>query len=114
MSAWLFPQIMTGISNEVCFTSISSSVNLRSTLSQSQKYHKIHSKLQHFVLGMPEIRDKYVTLEMVLKYWENNDTFSIVPTEDGTTSTKVNVDKKLDMVATDTLCHCQSYQGCWS
>jgi len=96
------------VSNEVCFASISLSVNLRSTLSQNQKYRKIHSITDKLAFcasqcGMAEFRDKYATLETVLKLWENNDTFSIVPTEDGTACT--TVDQTLDVDSTDTPCH---------
>jgi len=97
-------------SNEVCFASISSSVNLSSTLSQSQKYRKVHSITDRLAFyasqcGMAEFRDKYATLEMVLHFWEDNSTFSIVPTEDSTSSTKVHGNLTgPDLGATGALC----------
>ena len=76
-----------------CFASVSSTANLSSSLSQSQKYRKIHSITDKLAFcasqcGMAEFCDKYATLETVLRFWENNSTFAIVPTEDNTTCTE--------------------------
>jgi len=58
-------------SNEICYTSISSVTKLSKTLSQSQKYFKIHSLTDKLVFcasqcGMAEFCEKYATLDLVL------------------------------------------------
>ena len=80
-------------SNEVCYASISSATKLNSTLSQSQKYRKIHSLTDKLAFcasqcGMAEFREKHATLEKVLNLWENNCAFTVVPVTDCTLAIK--------------------------
>ena len=92
-------------SNDVCYTSISLATKLNSTLSQSQKYRKIHTLTDKLAFcasqcGMAEFREKYTTLEKVLNLWENNCDLTVVPTIDCTSTTKeekyvVNADPDL-------------------
>ena len=79
-------------SNDVCYTSISST-RLSGTLSQSQKYRKIHSltdKLAFYAsqCGMPEFREKHAMLEKILNLWENNCVFTVVPITECTSIVK--------------------------
>ena len=77
----------------MCYASISSATKLNSTLSQSQKYRKIHSLTDKLGFcasqcGMAEFREKHVTLEKVLNLWENNCAFTVVPVTDCTLAIK--------------------------
>ena len=99
-------------SNDICYTAISLATKLNSTLSQSQKYRKIHTLTDKLAFcasqcGMAEFREKYTTLDKVLNLWENNCDFTVVPITDCISTTKeeksvVNTDP--DLVESNLTC----------
>ena len=79
--------------NEVCDTSILAT-KLNGTLSQSQKYCKIHSltdKLAFYAsqYGMTEFCEKHAMREKILNLWENNCIFTVVPITECTSIVKI-------------------------